>query len=71
MEAALEDGDPSLVAAALGDIARATLATLSKALKALGLRLTAAQPCLLVRRTTGTPTLRDGGRVALAVAARP
>lgn len=68
MEAVLEDGDPSLIATALGDIARArgvtafaretglsretiyksfrpggnpTLETISKAMKALGLRLTA------------------------------
>lgn len=68
IEAVLEEGDPSLIAAALGDIARArgvtefaretglsretiykafrpggnpTLETISKAMKALGLRLTA------------------------------
>jgi probable addiction module antidote protein len=68
MEAVLEDGDPSLIAAALGDIARArgvsefaretglsretiyksfrpggnpTLETIAKAMRALGLRLTA------------------------------
>jgi len=69
LEAALEDGDPALIAAALGDVARAqgasqfardtglsretlykgfriggnpTLATVTKALKVLGVKLTLA-----------------------------
>ena len=55
LDAALEDGDPALVAAAIGDIARARgmseiasatgnpeLATVLKVVHALGLRLTTA-----------------------------
>ena len=43
LDAVLEDGDPGLLKAALGDIARAKgMTEIAKVLRALGLRLTIA-----------------------------